>query len=162
MSRPGPNLTQLLNDESSYQRCFVCGQRNPGGLKTHFWVEGRDIVTEFVPGPQHQGFPGVTHGGIVAALLDETLGRTGVLEGKWMITGRFEVRYRAPAPIGQTIMVRARIVRRRKGAVEAEGEAALGDGTVLAEARGVFVRLPQPVVATALKAYPELARYLGG
>ncbi len=151
--------TRLLNDTSSYQRCFVCGQRNREGLQTRFWMEGQDIVTEFLPSSQHQGFPGVTHGGIIAALLDETLGRTGVLEGEWMMTGRFALRFRAPAPIGQPVRVCARIVRKRKGAVEAAGEAALKDGTVVAEATGVFVRLPPPLLAQAVRAHPELAEY---
>ncbi len=154
------SMTRRLNDETGYQRCFVCGQRNPVGLKLRFALDDGDVVTRFMPGPEHQGFPGVTHGGILAALLDETLGRTGLVEGTWMMTGRFAVRYRAPAPIGEPITVRARVLRRRPGAVEAEGEALRTDGTVVAEATGVFVNLPPAVLAEALRAYPELARYL--
>src|SRR5579864_3726600 len=64
-----------LNDTTDYQRCFVCGQRNPFGLHLVFRVEGDSVVADFQPREEHQGFPGVIHGGIVAAVLDEALGR---------------------------------------------------------------------------------------
>jgi acyl-coenzyme A thioesterase PaaI-like protein len=160
MSSGLPEVTRWLNDESSYQGCYVCGQRNAQGLRRHFWLDGQDIVTEFLPGLEHQGFPGVTHGGIIAALLDETLGRTGVFEGQWMMTGRIAIRFRAPAPVGQTLTIRARVVRRRRRAVEAEGEAKLPDGSIVATATGFFVALPPPVLAQALADHPDLAEYL--
>ena len=77
-----------LNDATDYQRCFVCGQRNPYGLQLVFRLENNSIVAEFQPREEHQGFPGVIHGGIVAAVLDEALNRTSLL-GKnpgWTMT----------------------------------------------------------------------------
>ncbi len=85
-----------LNDTTDYQRCFVCGQRNPFGLHLVFRQEEDSIVADFQPREEHQGFPGVIHGGIVAALLDEALGRTSLLghNQEWTMTGRLEIRYR--------------------------------------------------------------------
>ena len=49
--------------------CFVCGLENTGGLCLHFYDDGRDTVwSQFVVADQHQGFPGVVHGGISAAI----------------------------------------------------------------------------------------------
>ena len=82
-----------LNDTSSYQRCFVCGHRNPYGLHLFFRLGDNTIVADFQPREEHQGFPGVIHGGIVAAVLDEALGRTSMLgdDEEWTMTGRLEV-----------------------------------------------------------------------
>src|SRR5215467_10046312 len=84
-----------LNDTSSYQRCFVCGHRNPYGLHLFFRLEQNTIVADFQPREEHQGFPGVIHGGIVAAVLDEALGRTSLLgdNREWTMTGRLEVEF---------------------------------------------------------------------
>src|SRR2546421_5116698 len=54
--------------------CFVCGDRNHAGLAVRFYVEGERVVTRFTPREEHMGFNGITHGGIIAALLDETMG----------------------------------------------------------------------------------------
>jgi acyl-coenzyme A thioesterase PaaI-like protein len=150
---------EKLNDRSSYQRCIACGQKNDSGLQMVFRREGDRIRADFLPQEHHQGFPGVLHGGIIASLLDETLGRTGALRGQWLMTGKLDIRYRRPAPIGDALMVWGRIVRERPGAIEAGGAVELSDGTVVADARGFFLRLPEPVVRETLARYPEFANY---
>src|SRR5690242_11203739 len=88
-----------LNDSSDYQGCFACGARNASGLQLVFRREGDEIVTEYTPEPAFQGFPGVAHGGIIATLLDETLNRMAVMEKRWLMTARLEIRYRLAAPL---------------------------------------------------------------
>src|SRR5438045_2078974 len=102
-----------LNDYSTYQQCFVCGQHNAHGLKTVYRQDGDRIVTTFSGDERHQGFPGVLHGGIISTLLDETMGRTALFERAWVMTGRLEVRYRSPAPIGEPLTVSAWATRHR-------------------------------------------------
>src|SRR2546430_11187676 len=96
-----------LNDTSSYQRCFVCGHRNPYGLHLFFRLDQNTIVADFQPREEHQGFPGVIHGGIVAAVLGEALGRTSLLgnnqEGN--MKGALEGRYRRYVPDGPLLEV---------------------------------------------------------
>src|SRR5881227_4222558 len=104
-----------LNDTTDYQRCFACGQRNPFGLQLVFRLDDKTIVADFQPREEHQGFPGVIHGGIVAAVLDEALNRTSLL-GKhpaWTMTGRLEVRYRRSVPYGHLLRVRASLSSER-------------------------------------------------
>ncbi len=105
-----------LNDITDYQRCFVCGQHNPFGLHLIFRIEDNAIVSDFQPREEHQGFPGVIHGGIVAAVLDEALGRTSVLaqQPEWTMTGRLEIRYRRYVPYGPLLRVRATLGTERR------------------------------------------------
>jgi acyl-coenzyme A thioesterase PaaI-like protein len=149
-----------LNDTSDYQRCFVCGQRNPYGLHLVFGKEGDTIVADFQPREEHQGFPGIIHGGIVAALLDETLGRTSLLSNQpeWTMTGRLEVRYRRYVPYGPLLRVRARLDGERRRLMLASGMLTLADdeSTVLAEAKGSFMTLSPELVDTIMQDYPGL------
>ena len=149
-----------LNDTSSYQRCFVCGHRNPYGLHLFFRLDQNTIVADFQPREEHQGFPGVNHGGIVAAVLDEALGRTSLLGNnqEWNMTGRLEVRYRRYVPYGPLLRVRATLDSERRSALQASGVLTLADdeSVVLAEGHGTFLPLSPDTVNTILKDYPEL------
>jgi acyl-coenzyme A thioesterase PaaI-like protein len=127
----------------TYSECFVCGDANPSGVHARFSLGAtpHEMRAHFDTDPHHQGYPGRTHGGILASVLDETLGRAVTLHGNWAFTARLEVRYRQPVPIGTTVEVVARQVRDRGRFVEAEGEARLPDGQVVAEAKGLFLKL---------------------
>jgi acyl-coenzyme A thioesterase PaaI-like protein len=125
-----------------YEDCFVCGRANPIGLHISFFSEGEMVRTEFLADARHQGYPGLVHGGILYAVLDETIGRAAYLVDSWVMTGRMQVRYRQMAPIGERIICRSWIVRDRGRAMELAGEARLEDGTLLAEGSGLFLRLP--------------------
>jgi acyl-coenzyme A thioesterase PaaI-like protein len=148
-----------LNDLTDYRLCFVCGTKNPGGLKLHYRQEGNEIVTEFVGKADHQGFPGVVHGGLLSTILDETMGRTALFTRTWTMTGRLEIRYRNPAPVGERLTCRARLTRGRNSAFESRGEITLDDGTVLAEGKGLFIRVPDDVRRQAAEAHPELGDF---
>lgn len=154
-----------LNDTSDYQRCFVCGQRNPFGLKLVFRREGDDIIADFQPREEHQGFPGIIHGGIVAAILDETLNRTSILADRpeWTMTGRLEIRYRRAVPYGPILRIRASLGAQRMRMIQASGIVTLAEDeqTILAEAHGTFLSLPEGTVDTMIKDYPETRSFFG-
>lgn len=122
--------------------CFVCGRDNPIGLHLTFLVDGERITTTFTPRPEHQGWPGVLHGGITSTILDETIGRTAFLVDMWAVTGRMEVRYRQPIPIGEPLTAHGEILRARNRSLVARGEIRLADGTVAAEAEATYIRIP--------------------
>jgi acyl-coenzyme A thioesterase PaaI-like protein len=149
-----------LNDTTDYQRCFVCGQRNPFGLHLVFRLDNNTVVADFQPREEHQGFPGVIHGGIVAALLDEALGRTSVLGNnrEWTMTGRLEVRYRRYVPYGPLLRVRASLDMERRRMQQASGVLTLADDekVVLAEATGIFLPFTPEMADSIMKDYPEL------
>ncbi len=152
-----------LNDTTDYQRCFVCGQHNPYGLHLVFRLENNSIVADFQPREEHQGFPGIIHGGIVASVLDEALGRTSILAERpeWTMTGRLEIRYRRYVPYGQLLRVRAFLGMQRRKMLQATGMLTLADdeNTILAEAQGAFLALPDDKVDAMMKDYPGLRRF---
>ncbi|HEV2237495.1 MAG TPA: PaaI family thioesterase [Ktedonobacterales bacterium] len=149
-----------LNDRSDYQLCYACGARNTAGLKLSYQREGEALVTTFTPDARYQGFPGYLHGGVLATLLDETLERVSMIAGRWMMTGRLEVRYRRAAAIGQPLVVAGRLVAARGRAVVAEATARAGEamGPVVAEARATFLPLPAGIAEEVARDYPRFAR----
>ena len=152
-----------LNDTTDYQLCFVCGQRNPYGLQMVFRLENDAIEADFQPREEHQGFPGIVHGGIVAAVLDEALNRTALL-GKnpgWTLTGRLEVRYRRSVPYGQMLRVRASLGSERGRMLQASGVLTLANDerVMLAEAQGTFMSLSPDMAETMFQDYPGLKAF---
>lgn len=150
-----------LNDTSAYQGCFACGQRNDAGLKLVFRREGDAVVTEYTPDERFQGFPGVVHGGVLATLLDETLNRMAMAEGRWMMTGRLDIRFRNAAPLGARLHVTAHTLASRSRALTATGEITLADepATVIATAEATFLPVPAAYQRQAVERRPELTSF---
>jgi uncharacterized protein (TIGR00369 family) len=125
--------------------CFVCGMRNPIGLKIIFEGDGERVWANFTAKEEHQGYPGVLHGGITFALLDEVIGRAAMEldeSSPWMMTARAEMRYRKPVPIGEELTLVGQITRVRSRAVEGMGEIRLSDGSVAVEATAMYAKVP--------------------
>jgi acyl-coenzyme A thioesterase PaaI-like protein len=129
-------------DDSPRHLCYGCGARNPEGLHIQFEVDGRDVTGVFNPRQVHQGFPGVAHGGIGAAVMDEAMGWAMYAAGAWAMTAKLEVRYRRPLPLDQAISVKATVTRDRGKRLEAEAELRDESGALLAQATGLFLRMP--------------------
>jgi uncharacterized protein (TIGR00369 family) len=121
--------------------CFGCGDLNPKGLKLAFRLEDGVAVAEFDPDPEHQGFPGHMHGGLVATVLDEAMGWAIYGEGAWAMTARMQVRFRQPVPLDRRLRVTARVTNRRQRLVQACAELRDEGGTLLAEGEGAFLRV---------------------
>ncbi len=91
------------------RHCFICGLENPVGLHLHIYETEPGVVETQYIAPEHfQGYPGVLHGGIVAALIDEVSGRAQMgddpLNPRFMFTGKLEVKYRKNVPIGKLLI----------------------------------------------------------
>jgi uncharacterized protein (TIGR00369 family) len=136
--------------QPSSRSCFVCGRENPVSLKMK-WDQEPDSgeICATVTLPEHfNGYPGVAHGGVVAAVLDETAGRAILIDGGFeelMVTAKLEVVYRRPTPTGVPLTAVGRVVRRLGERVEAEGELRLPDGTVSARATVLLACPPQQI-----------------
>jgi len=139
--------------QPSSRSCFVCGRDNTLGLQARWTAdrEAGEVRTELSVGEPWNGYPGVVHGGIVTALLDEAMARTALLHGGFedlLVTGRISVTFRQPTPTGKPIAVVARLTRRSTSRAQAEAEVRLLDGTVTAQAEALMTR-PPPEVAAA-------------
>ena len=121
------------------QWCFACGAANPIGLKLTFREEGDVYAATFTAGPEHQGYDGIMHGGLVSTLLDEIMARYIYAKGKNGVTAKLEVRYRQPTPIGQPLELRGWITEEKSRMYQLEGQIRLADGTVTAEGKATVM-----------------------
>jgi acyl-coenzyme A thioesterase PaaI-like protein len=146
--------------------CFVCGVDNPIGLHLDFWMDGEQVWTEFTPGQQHQGYPGVLHGGLIAALLDETMGRAAYLKNLWMVTAKMELSYRKPVPLEQPLTITAHIDELHGSRMTVTGQLLLPGGIVAVEGHGLYLRLPEERLAGFLDALAgqgvDVSSYMAG
>ena len=103
------------------QRCFGCAPGHSGGLRLAFERRGDDVVTSFVPGDEHQGPPGLMHGGLVMTLADE-LGVWTVLaiKERMAFTAGIHARQTRPVRLGRAVEGRGRIARDSSRVVEVE------------------------------------------
>jgi uncharacterized protein (TIGR00369 family) len=114
--------------------CFVCGPENPHGLHATFEYGDGKASTRLVPRPEHQGYTGVSHGGVVSALLDEAMVYAAATLGNWVATAELTIRFRRPALTAEELIVTAEVVGQQRRLIECRAEARSADGTLLATA----------------------------
>jgi acyl-coenzyme A thioesterase PaaI-like protein len=133
-----------MQKQPNSSMCFVCGRDNSIGLHLHFFAdEDKRVQADFTPRPEHQGFPGIMHGGLIASLFDETIGRTAIAQDLWCMTAELKVRYRKPVPLGMPLRVIGEIRDVDARVLHGHGELrSLPENTLLAEADGIYVRVP--------------------
>jgi uncharacterized protein (TIGR00369 family) len=126
--------------ESEYNACFGCGQKNPAGLRLTFYETEEGVEAEYTVPEQFAGPPGIAHGGIQAAILDETLCVAAFAKaGTQVVTGEMTIRYVRPVPTARPILARARIVDRKDRSFFIEGAIHLAaTGEELTRAHGRF------------------------
>jgi uncharacterized protein (TIGR00369 family) len=128
-------------------QCFICGIENPVGLKLKVYEIEEGIVESFYTAPEHfQGYPGILHGGIVAAILDEMCSRALMGDNphpRLMVTGKLEVRYRRNVPIGKPLKLVGKAGKSKRKM--AESWAGIYDemNELLAEANAILIDIPQ-------------------
>jgi acyl-coenzyme A thioesterase PaaI-like protein len=127
--------------------CFICGLQNPVGLHIAFFEDHeshpKQVHAEIVVPDAYQGYPGVVHGGILAAILDELAGRAVLIEGSaddLMMTLKMELRYRLPTPTETVLTGHGWLTQRRNNRAKAHGEIRLPDGRVSVEAELVIMQ----------------------
>lgn len=126
--------------------CFVCGELNADGLRVKFeYPEPGRCRAEFVAAPRFQGWRGIVHGGIIAALLDEAFaharGGAGRGSGEAAVTAEMTIKYHRPVPTGGRVVLEGRVVAERGRVVECESRLVDASGTTLASAEGKLVKL---------------------
>jgi acyl-coenzyme A thioesterase PaaI-like protein len=145
------DMTSLTRQPNS-KHCFVCGLDSKVGLKLRFDDNGMDEVQAlYTAGEEYQGYPGVVHGGIVAAMLDELGGRTTMAgdPDRFMMTAKIEIRYRKPVPTETQLTLVGRLLKDQGRLAIAHSEIRLPDGTVAAEAEVTLAQIPKEYVPNA-------------
>ncbi len=125
----------------TYKGCMVCGQKevNPSTLNLRFRVTQEGVETPFTACSHQEGYKGIVHGGIITALLDETIGWAVAVEReKYFVTGELTVRFLCPLGIGTTVTVKGWPVEHKSRYSIAKGQIADRDGKVYAKATGKY------------------------
>ncbi|HEV8675257.1 MAG TPA: PaaI family thioesterase [Methylomirabilota bacterium] len=123
-----------------FHRCFGCGPAHPDGLHVRCFRNADGVVAPIVIPRRYEGPPGASHGGIVAAYLDEVLGGAAArATGRPSVTGELTVRYVAPVPTEAPLLGHGRLVADQGRYVDVEGRLEeFETGRLLATARGRF------------------------
>ncbi|PYI12543.1 thioesterase family protein [Aspergillus sclerotiicarbonarius CBS 121057] len=118
---------------------------------------GKSLVSIFYLGPSLCGHPGIVHGGLLATLLDEAMGRCcfPALPNKVGVTANLNLDYRKPAMAGNYAVLRAETVKveGRKAWVEGRIETLPEEGqepAVLVEAKALFIEPKQAAAMSTL------------
>ena len=105
--------------------CLVCGRDNPHGLKLDLYVDSgtSTVRVEFTPRPQHIGFEGVVHGGVIATVLDEAMVWCATWSGRrFCVCAELTTRFRKEAAVGRKLIVETKIESSRSRLITTTGE----------------------------------------
>jgi len=119
--------------------CFACGQDNPKGMRLKFAQEGKSFVCRFRLGKRYTGPPGYCHGGIIATILDDAMGKLCKLRQVVAVTSKMTVEYLKPVPLYKPLRVESRELSKRGRRLTHAAEILSEDGRVLARSKGVFI-----------------------
>jgi acyl-coenzyme A thioesterase PaaI-like protein len=147
--------------------CFICGLENPVGLHLHIYETDPGVVETTYTAPEHfQGYPGVLHGGIVGALIDEIAGRSLMERDpdnpRFMFTAKLEVKYRKNVPVGKLLKIIGRAGKSKSRSAEAwAGIYKAESNELLAEGNALLINVPDEQFDTSKlselgwKIYPD-------
>lgn len=151
-------ITRELNHlQGLHWQCFGCGEENRLGLRLNIRLNGDRTECEFTPIAEFQSAPGVTHAGVVAAILDEMMSQLIYAQLQLAVTRKIEVTYRRPLRVGQTYFFSAEIRSQNSRIIAARAEARDAEGNQVARARGIFAPLDEERVAKFLDKEPKAA-----
>lgn len=146
------------------KNCYVCGTENPIALKLEFFIVEEGIVkSEFMISEQYAGYPGMVHGGNIAAILDEIAGRALTTDdpSRFMVTSELKVKYLNPVPTNTPLVAIGKAVKKRGPAAVAHSQLNDLRGMVLAECDAFFVDVTEKITqgsdpeAVGWKVYDE-------
>lgn len=139
-------MSEILRLEPNPENgCFGCGGANESGMKLAFEQDNaqRKIVGRFVLGGKYQGGGGMAHGGIIAVLLDEAMGKVCRFRDARAVTAQLTVDYLKPIDVEQEIVVEAFEEQQSGRNLFMVGEIRNLVGDVLARGKGRFVVVRQ-------------------
>lgn len=126
----------------SQSSCFACGPDNPRGLHLNFQKnEVGEMVAEWIPESEMEGFQGIVHGGIVSTVLDEAMSKAVAATGEKALTAELRVRFRQQVTSRSNFHIRGWIESRNKRMIKAEAALIASDGSEFAHAWATFLAL---------------------
>lgn len=140
-ARSAIELLEPLPDNS----CFGCGGANPIGMKLAFELDHaqRRSRGHFQFGPELQGGNRTLHGGIIAVVLDEAMGKLTRLAGVRAVTAELQIEYLRPIPVNEPVEVEAQETRRDGRNLHYQAEIRNREGKPLARGHARFVAVAE-------------------
>src|SRR5215469_8846787 len=123
--------------------CFACGPNNPQGMHLQFHIDEirRRVTGTFRLGKRYTGPPAHCHGGIIATILDDAMGKLNKVYGVVAVTSKMTVEYLRPVPLNKRLHVESRHVSRHGRRLKHIAEIRDPGGTVLARSQGLFIAI---------------------
>ena len=133
----------LPNVRLRRNQCFACGPDNPDGMHLKFAYDkkSKTFVCRFRLDDRYTGPPGHCHGGIIATILDEAMGKVNKLRQVIALTSRITVEYLRPVPLNKPLRVESRQVSLRGRRHVNMAEILNQKGEVLARGQGLFISI---------------------
>src|SRR6202046_96740 len=137
----GSKRYRMLLEPNPLNHCFGCGGANTRGMKLTFEQddEARRIRGMFRLGGEYQGGPGFVHGGIIATVLDEAMGKVSRFRGVRAVTAELVVEYLKPVSVDAPLLIEAYEMEKTGRNLHYVGEIRNQAGDLLARGRGRFV-----------------------
>lgn len=127
---------------TSYDERPISGRSSPWGLDIEVRRDGDEAVAECTLRAAHEGAPGRSHGGIVAALFDDVFGFILQVRAQIAFTGELWIRYEAGVPIGEPLTCRVRVDREEGRKLYMSGELTVATtGQVLTRSTATFITI---------------------
>ena len=142
---------KVTRKQNNSADCIICGTENSASMLAGFYeVEGGYLVAEFVGRYEHQSYPKRMHGGLISAVLDETIGRAIMIKdpNQWGVTSELTVKFRKPVPLDTPLLCIGKVVKEGGRTFVGTGFIEDQDGNILAQGSATYVKLPLDKIAT--------------
>lgn len=142
------------NIQNVSNECVVCGEKNPFSLFTKFYeCEDDYLVGECIARDHHQSYPGRMHGGMISALIDETIGRAVQIKDSsiWGVTGELKVRFLKPVPLNEPLFCFGKLFKENSLLFKGVAVLESNSGELFATGEATYVKLGIEKIAGELK-----------
>ena len=137
--RYSPRMDPPLEIERDHL-CFCCGSDNERGLKLAITYPEKGTAETSVQLPSwFTGWRNMTHGGLLATLLDEIMAHACVAIAKRAVTAEITVRFKKPVDTGARIRALGKVEETRGRLLLTRGWLYDGEGAVIAEGSARFI-----------------------
>ncbi len=134
-----------------YKNCFVCGEKNIGGLQAKFYYDGEKAFTELLATDKFEGYNGIYHGGVISSLLDEVMIKALLAEKIFAVTAEMTIKFKRPVLVGTELRFIGKLVLQKKKLFVTEGEVIDNNNLVYATATGKYIQANDSLKAQLMK-----------
>jgi uncharacterized protein (TIGR00369 family) len=150
-------VTPMLLKPNPENKCFGCGGANPRGMQLTFEQDdaASRIRGAFRLGPEYQGGANFIHGGIIATVLDEVMGKVCRFRNARAVTAELTIEYLKPVPVDADLQIEGYELEMNGRNIQIAGEIRNQAGQLLARGRARFVILGQKQPGNGAGEKPE-------